>query len=58
MDDDLKQKLLPPLLAFNVVIITFQLIFNFSNFSWLKFLLGAAIAAVAAGAAYFLSGRK
>jgi hypothetical protein len=58
MDEDLKQRILPALLVFNVVIIAYQLIFNYLSFSWLKFLLGAVIAGGCAGAAYFFAGRK
>ena len=52
MDENLKQRLLVSALVFNVAIIVYQVAFNW-QFTFLRFLLGALIALVLAGIAYF-----
>ena len=56
MDELLKQRLLWAAVAFNFTIITYQVVFNgmwFGQFSWIKLLIGVAVAAVAGGGGYF-----
>lgn len=52
MDDNQKQRVMMAVLAFNFVIIAYQIFFNW-QFSFLKFLLGALIAGACAALAYF-----
>ena len=53
MDENLKAKLIPPLIGFNMTVILYQLIFNSglfgSTFSVLNFLLGVLLGLVIGG---------
>lgn len=56
MDEQLKQSLLMAVLAFNVIIILFQLFLNgviLGEFSWVKMVIGILLALAGAGAAFF-----
>jgi len=44
------------ILAFNVVIIGYQFMFNWDPFSWLSFMLGLLLACAAAAGAFVAAG--
>ena len=50
MDDDLKAKLMPPFVGFNITVIFYQIVFNSglwgASFSYLNFLLGILLGLV------------
>jgi hypothetical protein len=56
MDESQKQRVMLAIVAFNLTIITYQLIFNMNmfgfTFTWVKLALGLVLAAVVGGAAY------
>jgi hypothetical protein len=53
MDESQKQRVMIAIIAFNLTIITFQLVFNMGeSFTWLKLLGGLLLAAVVGGGAY------
>ena len=65
MDEQTKQALLIAVLAFNVVIILFQVLFNgfpglpeFSEFGWLRLLGGIVLAAGVGGGIFAVMRRK
>jgi hypothetical protein len=57
MDESQKQRVMVAIVAFNLTIITYQLVFNMNLFGFpftvIKLLLGLVLAAVVGGAAYF-----
>ena len=52
MDEELKQKVLVSLVAFNCAVVFYQLLFNSNPFSLLGLLTGMLIAAVVGGVAF------
>jgi hypothetical protein len=54
MDESQKQRVMYAIIAFNLTIITYQVIFNMGeSFTWLKLLGGIVLAAVIGAGAYF-----
>ena len=53
MEEDVKQRVLAAVLAWNLTIIGYQIFFNWSDFSILKFLLGVLIASAIAAGVFF-----
>ena len=49
MDEVTKQKLLFSVVAFNIVVVLYQIIANSNPFSWGRLLIGMLIGAVVAG---------
>jgi hypothetical protein len=56
--DKQQNSVLIAVIAFNVVIIGYQYLFNWDPFSWLRFLLGAFLASIAAGVAFAVAAMK
>lgn len=53
MDERTKQRVLLAVVAFNITVIGFQLLFNFGDaFTWTRALIGFACGLVAAGVGY------
>jgi hypothetical protein len=53
MDESQKQRVMIAIIAFNLTIITYQLVLNMGeSFTWLKLLGGIVLAAVVGGGAY------
>jgi hypothetical protein len=52
MDEATKQKAMFAFIAFNIVVVLFQLLFNSSPFAWTRLFLGLVIGGLVAGATY------
>lgn len=57
MDDSVKQRMMVAFVAFNIVMILFQFLFNFGDaFTWGKLFMGLVVAGVAGAIAFFTMG--